>query len=67
MGPKVVKPEELYSKDFLDMIQEKLKVAKSKVSEIELSNNKSKRQEWRDLKKYIRWAEDILRTYRKED
>lgn len=53
MWPKVVNPEEFYSKDLLDKIQEKLEVAKSKVSEIELTNDKSRRLEWRDLKQYI--------------
>ena len=37
-----------------------LKTAEKTIAEIELTNDKSRRLEWREMKKFVKWAKKVL-------
>ena len=42
-----------------DILKAKLENAKKVIHEIELTNDKTRRLEWRELKKIVKWLEDM--------
>lgn len=50
----------LYSEEIKDNIRKNLKTAEDTIAEIELTNDKSRRVEWRELKKYVKWAKSVV-------
>ena len=42
------------------LTRKKLELVEKTISEIELTADKSRREEWRELKKYQKWAKRIL-------
>lgn len=44
-----------------ELTRKKLEIAEKTVKEIELTADKSRRLEWRELKKYIKWAKQTLK------
>ena len=45
------------TEDQLELLRHKLENAKKTIYEIELTNDKSRRSEWRELNKFVKWAE----------
>ena len=50
----------LYSEEIKDNIRKNLKTAEETIAEIELTNDKSRRVEWRELKKFVAWAKSVV-------
>lgn len=50
----------LYPEHVKDNIRKNLKTAEETIAEIELTNDKSRRVEWRELKKFVKWAKSVV-------
>lgn len=44
----------------IELFKHKLEKAKSTIHEIERKNDKSRRLEWRELNKFVKWAEEQI-------
>ena len=50
----------LYPEIVKENIRKNLKTAEETIAEIELTNDKSRRVEWREMKKFVKWAKHVL-------
>ena len=50
----------IYPEEVKENIRKNLKIAEETIAEIELINDKSRRVEWRELKKFVKWAKRVL-------
>ena len=50
----------IYPEEVKDNIRKNLKTAEETIAEIELTNDKSRRVEWREMNKFVKWAKRVL-------
>ena len=48
------------TEEIKELTRKKLELVENTIKEIELTNDKSRREEWRELKKYQKWAKRVL-------
>jgi len=49
----------------LILMQQKLEKAKKAIHEIERTNDKSRRLEWREMSKFVKWAERQVASHQR--
>lgn len=60
MGVNIKEPKDMYSLEFILETEKKLESARRRKKEIELTNDKSRRMEWRNLNRWIEYAERVV-------
>ena len=60
MAANIVEPKDMYSLEFILETEEKLELARRRKKEIELTNDKTRRMEWRNLNRWIEYAERVV-------
>lgn len=48
------------TEEIKELTRKKLELVEKTIAEIELTADKSRREEWRELKKYQKWAKRVL-------